>query len=246
MTDDEFIGNGNLFFSAHRESGATRTTCRFAAYIDFREPGISGPYAGRESDLRLMDTSTTCGGDAVIWVEERPVLGLLRNSKTHALHENESRTSVEILSLFIFKRTYSGCSRSVSLMRDEFRNSPVLPIDDRVEPPFRHYGGALVEATRRPSPDCGSHTRMDEPLRSKALAISAQKREPPFAVPKRLRDLPIIENAKRSRLERRSAELDYRFKARILRIRAIRAIGDISNWSRSEADSPMQAKKGAL
>ena len=36
--------------------------------------------------------------------------GLLRNSKTHALHKNESRTSVEILSLFIFKRTHSGHS----------------------------------------------------------------------------------------------------------------------------------------
>ena len=36
--------------------------------------------------------------------------GLLRNSKTHALRENESWISVKILSFFIFKKTQSGHS----------------------------------------------------------------------------------------------------------------------------------------
>ena len=49
---------------------------------------------------------------------------MLRNSKTHAFHENESGTSVEILSLFIFKKTQAGHSWSAPLMRDEFRNGP--------------------------------------------------------------------------------------------------------------------------
>lgn len=74
MTDIEFIGNVNRHLSVNCESGATRTTCRFAACIDFREPGICGPYAGRESDPRLMVTSITCGVDTVVWIDERPVL----------------------------------------------------------------------------------------------------------------------------------------------------------------------------
>ena len=53
-------------------------------------------------------------------------MGLLRNSKTHALHENESGTSVEILPLIIVKLANSGRSRLTSSMRDEFRNSAIM------------------------------------------------------------------------------------------------------------------------
>ena len=51
--------------------------------------------------------------------------GVLRNPKTHASRENESATSLNILSLFLLKEAYSGHSISLSWMRVEFGNRPL-------------------------------------------------------------------------------------------------------------------------
>ena len=45
-----------------------------------------------------------------------------RNSKLHASHENESATSLRLLSLLALKLPYSGCSLSPPWMQDKFRN----------------------------------------------------------------------------------------------------------------------------
>lgn len=53
-------------------------------------------------------------------------MGPSRNSKPHALRENESGTLIQVLSLFIVTWTNPGRSRLVPLMRYEFRDAPKM------------------------------------------------------------------------------------------------------------------------
>lgn len=111
-----------------------------------RVGGNSAPDRRRRRALRVSRFEFRDGMKAASRLFRSAFRGLLRNSRTHALHESESRTSVEILSPFIFKRTQSGDTRSASLMRDEFHNSPFRRSDDET---ILTLPGTMVEEAPR-------------------------------------------------------------------------------------------------
>ena len=73
------------------------------------------------------------------------LMGVLRNSKSHTSHENESATLKNNLSLLVLKLTHSDHFLSPPQKRDEFRNRPLMVLNN----PSDLIGTQLPETVKK-------------------------------------------------------------------------------------------------
>ena len=100
-------------------------------------------------DFAAAPTSTreaAGGGEMVILSIRSGIMRVLRNSKPHASHENESATSQNTSSLVVLKLAHTDHFLPPPWMRDEFRNTPIMPSHFRTH---RQINSLFAEAAAR-------------------------------------------------------------------------------------------------